>query len=289
VIRELKTLLAVANYGTFAAAGERIGLTQGAVSAQIHRLEDALGFKLFDRTGRSASLNAAGREAVARAGDLLQRWEELRGMIEGTPAKGELRIGAVASVQSTWLPLALKSFRDEFPYVTIKIVPGVSLMFLGQVEAGELDLAIMIKQPFSHPRKLKWESLAHDPFKLLCHKAVAGDDWREILLREPFVRYDRSSFGGRQVTEFLKANNISTEYVLELDDMEGIVQAVRRQIGVALMPITPHTALPEEVRAISLGEAMFFRELGVVSQESLALGSVTKRLVEHLKNAVRSS
>ena len=285
MIRELKTLLAVANFGTFAAAGERIGLTQGAVSAQIHRLEDALGFKLFDRTGRSASLNAAGHEAVARAGDLLARWEQLRGMVDGVQPKSEMRIGAVASVQSSWLAVALKSFRNEFPHVTIKIVPGVSLVFLGQVEAGELELAVMIKQPFSHPRKLKWEPLARDPFMLLCHDEVAGNDWREILLREPFVRYDRASFAGRQVSEFLKASNISTRSVVELDDVEGIMQAVRRRIGVGLLPITPHTALPHGVRAISLGDAEFFRELGVLSQEYLASGSVIRRLVEHLKQA----
>lgn len=285
MIREMKTLLAVANFGTFAAAGERIGLTQGAVSAQIHRLEEALGFKLFDRTGRSATLNAAGHEAVARAGELLERWEQLRGMIDGVPPKSELRIGAVASVHSSWLAVALKAFRNEFPYVTVKIVPGVSLEFLGQVEAGELDLAVMIKQPFSHPRKLKWEPLARDPFMLLCHTGVTGNSWREIMLNEPFVRYDRASFAGRQVTEFLRANNISTRSVVELDDVEGIVQAVRREIGVALLPITPHTALPCGVRAISLGDARFFRELGVLSQERLTSGSVTRRLVEHLKQA----
>ena len=43
MIRELKTLIAVAQHGTFAAAGQRIGLTQAAVSAQMKRLEAELG------------------------------------------------------------------------------------------------------------------------------------------------------------------------------------------------------------------------------------------------------
>ena len=43
MIKELKTLIAVAREGTFAAAGNRIGLTQAAVSAQIQRLEAELG------------------------------------------------------------------------------------------------------------------------------------------------------------------------------------------------------------------------------------------------------
>ena len=67
MLRELKTFIAVARHGTFAGAGERIGLTQSAVSAQIQRLEESLGFQLFDRTGRSATLNAAGRDTLALA------------------------------------------------------------------------------------------------------------------------------------------------------------------------------------------------------------------------------
>ena len=51
MLRELKTFIAVARHGTFAGAGERIGLTQSAVRAQIQRLEASLGFQLFDRAG----------------------------------------------------------------------------------------------------------------------------------------------------------------------------------------------------------------------------------------------
>ncbi|EPM97022.1 LysR family transcriptional regulator, partial [Pseudomonas syringae pv. actinidiae ICMP 18804] len=60
MIKELKTLIAVAREGTFAAAGDRIGLTQAAVSAQMQRLEAQLGVELFDRKGRSAQLNRMG-------------------------------------------------------------------------------------------------------------------------------------------------------------------------------------------------------------------------------------
>jgi DNA-binding transcriptional LysR family regulator len=63
MLRELKTFLAVAQHGTFAAAGLHIGLTQSAVSAQIRNLEQALGVRLFDRTGRQAILNPAGQRA----------------------------------------------------------------------------------------------------------------------------------------------------------------------------------------------------------------------------------
>ena len=67
MINELRTFIAVVRHGTFAAAGEHIGLTQSAVSSQIKRLEDSLGFALFDRTRRSATLNAAGAATLGGA------------------------------------------------------------------------------------------------------------------------------------------------------------------------------------------------------------------------------
>ncbi|HWT19605.1 MAG TPA: LysR family transcriptional regulator, partial [Variovorax sp.] len=70
MINELRTFIAVCRHGTFAAAGERIGLTQSAVSSQVKRLEEALGFALFERTGRSATLNAAGQTTLARAEEI---------------------------------------------------------------------------------------------------------------------------------------------------------------------------------------------------------------------------
>ena len=77
MIRELKTLIAVTREGTFAAAGQKVGLTQAAVSAQMKRLEEELGFLLFDRTGRSARLNRMGRQTVERAQELVRLYGAL--------------------------------------------------------------------------------------------------------------------------------------------------------------------------------------------------------------------
>ena len=67
MIRELKTLIAVAQHGTFAAAGQHIGLTQAAVSAQMKRLEAALGVALFERSGRAAVAVDANIASIASA------------------------------------------------------------------------------------------------------------------------------------------------------------------------------------------------------------------------------
>lgn len=107
MIKELKTLIAVAREGTFAAAGNKIGLTQAAVSAQIQRLETELGFEIFDRKGRSAHLNKMGHQILLQAQELLRLYDNLGSTTLGKPPSVLVNIGAIASVQRSYLPDAL--------------------------------------------------------------------------------------------------------------------------------------------------------------------------------------
>ncbi|MBV6270975.1 LysR family transcriptional regulator, partial [Pseudomonas aeruginosa] len=151
MIRELRTLVAVARRGSFAAAGEQVGLTQSAVSAQIRALERSVGVELFKRTPRAAHLNKAGRQAVRTAEQILALFD---GIGQGDSPRGRLRIGAVNTAQTGLLPEVLKRLAEQAPHIEPQVVPGVSLHLLDQVDAAELDLAILIRPPFNLPRGL---------------------------------------------------------------------------------------------------------------------------------------
>jgi len=286
MIRELRTFIAVAEHGTFAGAGSRIGLTQSAVSAQIARLERELGFALFERTGRSARLNSAGREALARAEELVAMYRQL-GRQGATPGQGGLlRVGAVASVQASFMPPALATFRREHPQCRVRIEPGVSLALLGQVDAGEIDIAVMIRPPFALPAELEWKALGAEPFVLLAPRRARGG-WRELLATRPFIRYDHASFGGRLVDQFLRRQRIVVQEALELDELQGMTQLVAQGLGVALVPLSLGTkAWPAGVRALDLGPLTFHREIGLVERPSHRRQALAGYLAGHIAQAV---
>ncbi|WNC08254.1 LysR family transcriptional regulator [Pseudomonas coleopterorum] len=267
MIRELKTFICVAQRGTFAAAGQQVGLTQSAVSAQIKSLEQTLGVRLFDRTGRAATINAAGQRAIPLAEEILRLFERMGAADSGNDFHGSLRIGAIGTVQTGILPQALVTLRKQAPFIETHLVPGVSLNLLSQVDAGELDLAIMIKPPFALPKDLHAEVIAREAFVLIAAKNVSGDDPLAILAQQPFVRYDRGSFGGRLVTQFLKEQKLHVRQALELDELDAIVKMVGSGLGVALVPRAglwlEHSA---DVRVLELHELTFFREIVLVSK-----------------------
>jgi len=266
MVKELRTFLAVGRYGTFSMAGSRIGLTQSAVSAQIQRLEEQLGYPLFDRVGRSAVLNAAGREMLVRADELVALFD---GLPKPSPATlpTVLRVGAIASVQAHALPDALVAMRSSLPLLRVKIVPGVSLGFMSLVDAGDLDAAVMIRPHFDLPPELVWRPLWEEPFVLAVPATVRGNDWKAILGREPFLRYDRGSFGGRLVAQFLDAEGIEVRDAVEMDEIAGLIRLVARGAGVALIPrCRPYFPLPAEVRALALKRDDMRREVGLIER-----------------------
>jgi DNA-binding transcriptional LysR family regulator len=266
VIREFKTFIAVAKEGTFRAAGQRMGLTQSAVSAQIKRLEAYLGTELFERSPRSAVLNAMGRQMLIQAQDVVALVDKMAMQAGGAPVSGSLRVGAIASVQQGLLVDALGIFRREFPDVTVRIVPGVSLSLLSQVDVGEVDLAVLIRPPFALPADLGWQTLVNEPFRLAVAEALPPMSWRDLLTQHPFIRYERSSFGGRLVDAFLRKQRISVHEAVELDEIDAIANLARNGLGVALLPEAGQLEL-KGLRMMDLGAATFYREIGIVARQ----------------------
>lgn len=286
MITELQTFIAVVRHGTFAAAGERIGLTQSAVSSQIRRLEAALGFELFDRTGRAATLNAAGSQTLARAEEIVLLYSKLGDLPASEQLDGLLRIGAIASVQSQLLPRALVPLRQKYPRLRLNIVPGVSMHLMDQLDAGEIDIAITIRPPFGLLPELSWLPLVREPFMLIVPASIEGSNWREVVQAHPFLRYERKSFGGRMVEKFLRDQRLAVQESIELDEIQGLFQMVANGLGVALIPmVQAHLPLPANVRALPLGEHTFYREVGLLQTKAKARQPVFDEMARCLREA----
>lgn len=290
MIKELKTLIAVAREGTFAAAGSKIGLTQAAVSAQMQRLEAELGVALFDRKGRSAQLNRMGHQVLLQGQELVRQFQNLGTTSVGLSASILVTIGAIASVQRSFLPEALAEFHQRSPQCRTRVVPGLSMELVNQVDSGEIDMAAIIRPPFSLQSDLRWTTLAREPYRLIVPADMPGDDWAELLSSQHFIRYDRSSFGGRQVDRFLRETHIPLHEVCELDELDAIIKLVANGVGVALVPeMAAHQQWSAGVRPIDLKQRTFHRDIGLVHRARRSLSEPVKLLVQLITDQVLKS
>ncbi len=290
---ELKTLIAIKQYGSFSAAGQHIGLTQAAVSAQMKSLEQQLGIALFERIGRKAALNVEGLRVIKHAEEIMQLVEKIKQPESLIEYKGTIKIGAISSIQSGFFPQLLKKFKDYLPYAKVRILPGVSFNLLNMVENGEINLAVIIRPCFPLSKEFSYYPLCKEAFVLVTPKEVTATDYKDILKKYPFIRYDCSSFGGNIINNFLSKHQIEAQEFLELEDVEAIVKMVENGLGVALIPHnTPWREQQKNLNVIHLGEETFYRELIVImkkSNEQSIVSSMIYRIIRELEDEEKAA
>lgn len=139
----LRSFAAVADTGSFTAAGEVVARTQSAISVQIKRLEEIVGKRVFERTSRSLTLTRAGETLLDYARRILDLNDESVRRIMQPPCCGELRLGITEYFVPAELPQILGRFAAAYPDVQLEVRMGLSRDLREQLTAGELDAVIV--------------------------------------------------------------------------------------------------------------------------------------------------
>jgi len=144
-LRQLEYFIAVAEEANFTRAAERVHISQSGVSAQIRQLEHDLGATLIDRSGRSASLTAAGAAALDHARAVLAAVDAVRKAVDDVNGliRGRLVIGMVTACTVTPLFDALAAFHLAHPGVEITLIEDNSDRLAERVRTGAADLALI--------------------------------------------------------------------------------------------------------------------------------------------------
>ena len=156
----LRTFVAVANSGNMTEASSMLGLTQGAVSQQIKRLEELLQCVLLDRSRRGLKVTKRGEKLLGMAKSLLDLNDDIWREMSVPPARGEVRLGMPYDLINAFLPAALEGFVEANPNIEVTFVGGSSPELLSDVESGKVDVAVL-EQPINIPggERLRREQL----------------------------------------------------------------------------------------------------------------------------------
>lgn len=130
---------AAARLSSFTRAAEELGVTQAAVSRQIHALEEDFGFPLFNRLHRKVSLTAQGRSLAAAASSAFNMIAEAASELRRETSGDELTISATVAFSHFWLLPRISEFSRRHPETTLRIVSQDAMPTLNQ---GEVDVAI---------------------------------------------------------------------------------------------------------------------------------------------------
>jgi len=234
--RFLETLLAVLERGSIAEAGRHQNLSAAAVTQRIRALEAEIGRPLVIRVGRTVRPTELGTSVAKKARSLLN---EVRGLGDGMttdPLRGTLRLGAMSTATTGLLPPVLKRLATSYPGIEAYILPGTSRDLYDRVLKGELDAALIIEPPFALSKTCDCRVVREEKLVLLVQPEFAGADPLALMARLPFIRYDRSTWGGMLATRWLETAGIVPHERYELDALDAIATFVHQGLGIAIVP-----------------------------------------------------
>ncbi|MHA6197287.1 LysR family transcriptional regulator [Pseudomonas wadenswilerensis] len=284
-LRALRTLVAIAQHGSFARAAEAVHLTQSAVSLHIRGLEEEFNAPLFDRSRRLPVLTEAGHVALERAREILALYDGIALELgEDGELRGRLRVGAIHTALAGILPAALAALGAEHPHLRVNVASGMSAELATRVEAGELDAAVTTEPVKPHPYGLVSTVLYEEGFWVIAPQHLANLDPRQLLQEQPFIRFDRRAWAGRTIERELRRMRLRVRTTMELDSQEAIVQMVASGLGVSVVPSSSRNL--ERLGTLAhmpFGDPQRTRKVVLIEREDRPRG----RLAAALAQAVR--
>ncbi|TZG32477.1 LysR substrate-binding domain-containing protein [Agrobacterium sp. B1(2019)] len=276
--RQLKTLVAIVTHGTFAKAGDVVGLTPSAVSQQIQALEGELGTSLFDRTSRPPTLTPQGMQVLEMARNILREEEDAKASLRGERIAGTLMIGSVRSSALNLLPRAIVQMRAQYPQLKTSLRISLSSTLIADVAGGRLDAAI-VADHMGIPPALRWSPFLREPLWLIAPRGTSETDVVKLLTEMPYVRFRSAVPLANVIDAEISRLGIVTQDVAEIDTIGSIVTCVRQGLGVS---IVPHVALqePEDLELVKLafGKPQLTRQIGIVERTVSPRAEIIERM-----------
>lgn len=262
----LSAFIEVADSGSFSKAGERLHLSQPAISKRIAALEETLGQPLFDRVGRRIDLTDAGRTLLPHARRVLAEMEDARralSRLSGT-VSGRLSIGTSHHIGLHRLPPVLRSYTLAYPDVDLDIHFMDSEDACEEVAQGRLELGI-VTLPVTPPDALRMQTVWRDPLSVVVapnHPLARVTRFSlEELADHPAVLPDARTYTHRIVMGALQAHGVAPRVRLSTNYLETLKMLVGIGLGWSVLP---HSMVDETIVALAQPDLSLSRELGAV-------------------------
>ena len=239
-LRQLEIIRAIAETGSFTAAGDKLHVSQSAISRQVLLLEQELGDAVFHRVGRRVRITPAGDALLQLSNRVFQDVHDTLAVISDRQEslKGTLRMVGGMTVCLYVFPALLAELQRVHPQLDLKITgtssdKGIAELRTGVADLGLLTLPIDAPDLVAVPVVKEELLLVTEPkHPLARQRKVEPAD----LKRQPFVLFESGSNTRRILDEFLLKEHIEPRIVMETENVEIIKALVRTGLGIGIIP-----------------------------------------------------
>lgn len=304
-LQQLEYIIAVDNYRHFAKAAEKSFVTQPTLSMMVHKLEEELGIKLFDRSRQPVMPTREGEEVIKRAKAVMAQVKHLKDYSKELMGgiSGELHLGIIPTLAPYLLPLFLKSFHAKHPLLKIFIKEMVTDEIIEKLKHGRLDMGLLAT-PVHEPR-LKEHPLFYEEFIVYASKEEKLPQKKYLLPKQIDINHlwllEEGHCLRNQVfnlCELKKKGNENLSY--EAGSIETLINLVDSNDGITIIPRLAEMNLkpaqkkkvrefanPKPVREISLLVADNFpRKLLLEEMKNYIVKALPPHMLQHKNKKV---
>jgi DNA-binding transcriptional LysR family regulator len=239
---KLKVFHAAAEAGSFTHAGERLGLSQSAVSRQVSALEAELSVSLFHRHARGLILTEQGELLYRTAHEVFMKLEAARTKLTDSRERpnGELKVSTTQGIGVHWLTPRIGEFLDLYPDIQVMLITSDEELDLAMREA---DVAIRLRQP-TQP-----DLIQRKLFSVRFHAYASPDYLKRAGTPKSLEDLDNHRIillGGSVVPAHWRNRRWLLEAGREgkgeripsftINNVLGVVRACQRGLGIAMLP-----------------------------------------------------
>jgi DNA-binding transcriptional LysR family regulator len=290
----LKLFNTLATELSFSKAASLLYISQPAVSIQIKKLEEDMGFKLFDRVGKQLQMTENGEI-------LYQYTKKIFGLVDEADAvltkkyasiKGIVEVGASNTPGTYIMPRVLSEFSEEFPEVVTNLHIGNTFEVEKMVLENIVDFAIKGGDVL-YNSKLYVEWLAEDEviFITAPESCLAGREFVDCseLINSKFILHEKNSRLHNLVQHILDDLGLLNNVTMTVGHVDAIKQAVRMELGIAAVPLS---TVEDELKSGSLCQFRirhknWFYPYNLVYNKERHRSPASRRLMELVKERMK--
>ncbi|WP_296262395.1 MULTISPECIES: LysR family transcriptional regulator [unclassified Pseudomonas] len=282
-VKQLRAFLAVAQCLSFAQAGERLHLSQPALSLTIKALEEDLGGQLLSRTTRNVSLTPEGETLLPLARQLLADWDNAEELLRQrfTLQMGKVSVAAMPSFAGNLLPVALKVFRQRYPRVNVAVHDVINEQVLEMVDHRRVELGIGFEPESAN--NLTFTAFYTDRFVAVVPMdsplAQQGEVTWDELLHHDFITLQRPSAVRLLLEQDLQTRHGKLSVAFESHQLATVGRMVANGLGVSAVPSLCIQQMEElGARCIALEGPRIERRIGMMTLADHKLSAAAQAL-----------
>lgn len=272
-LRQLEMFEAIVQTGSFTRAGEKLFVSQSAVSRQIKLLEDELGDQIFQRIHKRIYLTPTGEILLQYTRRIFNEVRLMTSQINDLTnlRRGRLRLAGGMSVCTYLFPPLLKRYHELYPNIELTIATGISEEILRMIRDNEVDLALL-SLPLSEP-DLEVRPALTEELVLVMQNGHPLAEREEVNFRDlpeyTFIHFERGSNTRKLIERIFQEERITFRNTMELQNVEITKPLVEKGLGISIIPYPAVIRGGQSMLGYRrIGRSRIYRELGWVFLKS---------------------